>query len=56
MRKEKQMTKITWDFVSPRGEHWLEWSKDGVRHLKIVTEEEYNALTANNENDLDFLN
>ena len=47
---------ITWDYVSPRGEHWLEWFADGRRHLQRVTEEMYEAIKAKFNEELDFLN
>ena len=37
---------ITWDFLSPRNERWLEWYENGKRHLKRVTEEVYQAILA----------
>ena len=35
---------ITWDFISPRGQHWLEWVENGRRKLKIVTDEFYATI------------
>ena len=58
------MVRIAWDYVSPKGEHWLEWYESGKRHLKRVSEELYLSIlarcTVNTvkkvEDDLDFLN
>ena len=59
------MIQIMWDYISPKGDHWCEWQKDGRTRMKRVTQEEYDALTANNQGgnavqqsdeDLDFLN
>ncbi len=48
------MVQIIWDFVSPRAEHWLEWTEGKSTHLRRVSEEEYQEVLA--KADLDFLN
>ena len=50
--------KILWDYISPKGDHYLEWqTPNGRTHMKIVSDEQYEALTAKPEADLDdFLN
>ena len=51
------MIEILWDFVSSRGQHWLEWTDtSGQSRIKIVTEAEYqNILMQTEEESLDFL-